>query len=182
MSNPLTMKSWSPYAVGVGIGVLSWFAFATADHPLGITTAFEHTAALAGQAAAPAEADGHPYYAEQEAKGKPPKIGWGWMLVAGVFLGALISARLSGDRGAEDVPALWRWRFGDSKAVRFLGAFLAAGLMIFGARLAKGCTSGHAISGALQLAVSSWAFAAVMFLAAIATAFLVYGKEGANHV
>ena len=46
MTNPLSLKSWPPYVVGVGIGLLSWFAFATANHPLGISTAFEHTAAL----------------------------------------------------------------------------------------------------------------------------------------
>jgi hypothetical protein len=54
MTNPLKMKSWSPYVVGLGIGVLSWFAFAVADHPLGISTAFEHSAALAAKAAMPA--------------------------------------------------------------------------------------------------------------------------------
>ena len=40
MTNPFTMKSWSPYVVGVGVGVLSWVAFATADKPLGVSTAF----------------------------------------------------------------------------------------------------------------------------------------------
>lgn len=39
MANPLAYHSWSPYAVGVGIGMLSWFAFASADHPIGVTTA-----------------------------------------------------------------------------------------------------------------------------------------------
>ena len=46
MSNLFSKKSWSPYLVGMGIGVLSWFAFWSANHPLGITTPFEHTAAL----------------------------------------------------------------------------------------------------------------------------------------
>src|ERR1017187_9300942 len=44
--NPLTKQSWSPYLVGAGIGVLSWLAFATADRPIGITTAFEYRALL----------------------------------------------------------------------------------------------------------------------------------------
>ena len=47
MTNPFTMKSWSPYAVGIGIGVLSWFAFATADKHLAITLQYEHIAAMA---------------------------------------------------------------------------------------------------------------------------------------
>ncbi len=41
----LQKKSWSPYLVGALIGILSWFSFATADKPLGITTAFEYTGA-----------------------------------------------------------------------------------------------------------------------------------------
>ncbi len=33
MTNPVKMKQWSSYLVGAGIGVLSWFAFASANHP-----------------------------------------------------------------------------------------------------------------------------------------------------
>jgi hypothetical protein len=182
MSNPFTMKSWSPYVVGAAIGVLSWFAFATADRPIGITTAFEHTAALAERAATP-EAEGvKAYSVAKEKEGQPPKIGWEWMLVIGVFAGATLSSALSGDRTATKVPPLWVWRFGPSVPRRFAAAFLGGALMIFGARLAGGCTSGHGISGALQLAVSSWIFVAVLFATGIATAFLLYGREGANHV
>ncbi len=177
--NFLKMKSWSPYLVGALIGVLSWFAFATADKPLGITTAFEYTAAMTGKAVAPSVAETNSYYSTPE---KEPKIDWEWMLVIGVFIGAFASAKLSGDRTPQKVPALWAWRFGDGAAKRFAWAFCGAALMMFGARLAQGCTSGHAISGALQLAVSSWIFAAVIFAAGVGTAFLIYGKEGANRV
>ncbi|MBA4148165.1 MAG: hypothetical protein H0X66_08615 [Verrucomicrobia bacterium] len=44
--NPLRKKSWSPYVVGAAIGVLSWFAFASAERPIGITTALKNTAVL----------------------------------------------------------------------------------------------------------------------------------------
>ena len=80
--NPLTKQSWSPWLVGVGIGVLSWFAFWSANHPLGITTAFEHTAALILDAAIPGFAESNSYYQTES-----PKIGWEWMLVVGVLLG-----------------------------------------------------------------------------------------------
>ena len=79
MTNPLAMKSWPPYAVGIGIGVFSWIAFATADQPLGITTAFEHTAALAEKAAVPETEQSNSYFAAKAGEGKPPKIGWEWM-------------------------------------------------------------------------------------------------------
>ena len=182
MTNPLLLKSWSPYVAGAGIGMLSWFAFSTADRPIGVTTAFEHTAALTEKAAAPQTEQTNNYFAKKEAEGKPPKIDWEVMLVVGVFLGALISSSFSGDRSAPTVPGLWRWRFGDSRFKRLSIAFLAGGLMMFGARLAQGCTSGHGISGTLQLAVSSWIFIIVAFGVATGTAWAIYGKEGAEHV
>jgi uncharacterized protein len=182
MSNPFTRKSWSPYVVGAAIGILSWFAFASADKPLGITTAFEHTAALSAKAAVPAIEEQTSYYREKAKEGESPKIGWEWMLVVGVFVGALLSAAISGDRTTMKVPALWQWRFGDSVGKRFAVAFAGGFIMILGARLAQGCTSGHGISGALQLAVSSWLFTGVMFAVAIGTAYALYGKEGFRHV
>jgi len=182
MRNPLAKKSWSPYLVGAGIGVLSWFAFLTADHPIGITTAFENTAALAGTAALPEIELRNEFYAARKREGKPPKIDWEWMLVVGVFLGAMASSMASGDRPKSTVPPLWRQRFGDRVSWRLLGAFAGGVLLMFGARLAQGCTSGHGISGALQLAVSSWLFVAVLFPSAILFAFLLFGREGRRHV
>ncbi len=178
--DPLRMKSWSPYVVGVGIGVLSWFAFASADHPIGITTAFENTAALSENAMAPSVAA--PLMEKKAAEGKSPKIDWEWMLVIGVFIGAWLSATMGNDREPRKVPPLWNWRFGPNVAKRFAAAFFGGALMMFGARLGQGCTSGHGISGALQLALSSWIFAALIFAGGVATAFALYGKEGRSHV
>lgn len=180
--NPLTRKSWSPYVAGAGIGVLSWFAFATVDRPLGVTSAFETSAALAHKAVAPQAQQTNGYFQRRAADGKSLRIDWEWMLVLGVFVGALISSTLSHDRGAPTVPPLWRARFGNSAPLRLAVAFIAGGLMMFGARLAQGCTSGHGISGTLQFAVSSWIFIIVAFSVATATTWIVYGREGARHV
>ncbi len=59
--DPFTRKSWSPYAMGAGIGILSWFAFLTAERPVGITTSFEYTAAPGELAVAPDAARDNPY-------------------------------------------------------------------------------------------------------------------------
>jgi len=72
MANPSTMKSWSPYVVGIAIGVLSWFAFATVDKHLAITLQFEHIAATAQMAAADqwrraARYQALPWYAQRPA-------------------------------------------------------------------------------------------------------------------
>ena len=182
MTNPFTMKSWSPYAVGIGIGVLSWFAFATANKHLAITLQYEHLAAMIHTAVAPGAVDTNRYYPVRAAAGLEPKVGWYLMLLVGVSLGSMLSARLSGDRPAITVPPLWRWRFGNSPMKRFGAAFAGGAVMVLGARIAGGCTSGHGISGTLQLAVQSWSFIGLAFLVAVITAFLLFGKEGRDHV
>jgi hypothetical protein len=94
MNNPVSMKSWSPYVAGAGTGILSWFEFATADRPIGVTTAFEYRAALPEKAVVPQVEQTNDYFANKAAEGKPPKIDWEWMLVVGVFIGAKTLGRL----------------------------------------------------------------------------------------
>jgi uncharacterized protein len=173
--NGLRARSWSPYAVGIALGLLSWFAFATADHGLGITTAFEHTAALATAGVSAGAAPGAEYAADND-----PKIGWEWMLVIGVFLGSLVSARLSGQRTRETIPPVWRERFGASPGLRLTAAFVGGAVMMLGARIAQGCTSGHGITGSLQLAMSSWIFIIVAFGVAVLAAFALYGRRSSH--
>ena len=171
----LTLKAWSPYAVGAGIGMLSWFAFLTADTPIGTSTTFVRAVAAAEKAVVPEHVARNPYFAKTG-----PRLDWQALLVAGLFLGAWISARLSGNRLQERVPALWESRFGPSAGRRYAAAFLGGMLVLFGARLADGCTSGHGISGSLQLAVSSWTFFVALFAAGVATAFALFGGERAH--
>ena len=73
MTNPFTMKSWSPYVVGIGIGVLSWFAFATANKHLAITLQYEHLAAMVHMAVAPEAVDTNRYYPVRAAAGLEPR-------------------------------------------------------------------------------------------------------------
>ena len=80
--NVFRYKAWSPYTVGALIGLLSWFTFASVDKPLGITTAFEHSAALSMQAAIPQIAETNAYFTDPD---KKPLRGWELMLVVGVF-------------------------------------------------------------------------------------------------
>ena len=182
MDNPFTMRSWSPYVVGVGIGILSWFAFATANKHLAITLQYEHIAAMMQVAVAPEAVQTNRYYAIRNDAGLEPKVGWYLMLLFGVFLGSMLSSWLSGDRSSISVPPLWKWRFGASPVKRFAAAFVGGAVMVLGARIAGGCTSGHDISGTLQLALQSWSFIGLAFATAVATAFLLFGKKGRDHV
>jgi len=110
-----------------------------------------------------------PYY-----KKFPPAIEWDWMLVLGMIIGAFISAALSGQFHLEWVPAKWSLTFGDIPFVRWVVAFIGGIIMGVGARWAGGCTSGHGISGTLQLAISSWLAAICFFVGGILTAMLIF--------
>lgn len=166
----LKMKSWNPYVVGVLIGILSMFTFYTANKPLGVSTAFSRTAGMIEKFVAPEYVANNLYFQE-----KTPKIDWQWMLVVGILIGAFLSAKLSGDYEKVVVPRLWQERFGKSKTKRLIWSFLGGVILLFGARLAGGCTSGHGISGTLQLAISGWLFFVVLFISGIITAKLIYG-------
>ena len=69
---------------------------------------------------------------------------------------------------------LWEDRFGADVALRLVVAFVGGAVMAYGARLAGGCTSGHGISGALQLSVSSWIALGCFFAGAVAVSTLLY--------
>jgi uncharacterized protein len=170
--NPARRASWGPYAVGAGIGLLETVAMATAKRPLGITSVFEQGAARVNRAIDPASARRY-----HEAGGEEPKVGWETALVAGVLAGSALSASLSGDRRPRRVPALWRQHVGPSRAGRYLASVAGGALMMFGARMAKGCTSGHGISGSMQFAASSWAFNPIMFASGAAVARALFGRS-----
>ncbi|MCZ7647779.1 MAG: YeeE/YedE family protein [Planctomycetota bacterium] len=179
--NPLMLKRWNPYVVGLLIGVLSWATFLTMDKALGTSTTMVHLSGLATRAVAPEHFAANAYYAK-EITPKNPFFDWQFFLVLALPLGAYAAKRLAGDREVERVPGLWAHRFGPSTLKRHAAAFVGGAVLLYGARMAGGCTSGHGISGGLQLAVSSWTFFMAMFASGVATAFLLFGKEGRRHV
>ncbi len=162
----------NPYVIGAGIGVLSWLAFALANAPIGITTSLSAASSacalpFVGAAGVAANA----YWA------KTPLVwDYGTLFLVGTFLGALLSALMGGVARLETVPAVWAQRFGNASWKRMTAAFLGGVIVMYGARLAGGCTSGHGISGSLQLAVSSWTFFLTMFATGALTAFLMFGR------
>jgi len=163
---------WTPYLAGAGIGLLSWIVFAVVDDPIGITTAFS---AVAGAVAIPfLGAD--TVWSNSYWTATPPSLSYGTLFLLGVVLGGFWAARSFKQFRIEHVPAVWQERFGPSIPRRFGFAFLGGAIEMFGARLAGGCTSGHSISGGLQLAVSSWEFTLVAFATAMAAAILLFRK------
>ncbi len=160
---------WSPYLVGAAIGVLSWFTLLVSRHPLGCSTTFARGAGMIERLLRGRRVYQKPYYREVR-----PQVDWQWMLVVGMVLGAFLAARLGGDFAAAWVPARWGAAFGPGPLARWLAALAGGVLLGFGSRWADGCTSGHGISGAMQLAVSSWISAVCFFAGGMATAWLLY--------
>jgi len=169
----LTMGRWSPYAVGIGIGILSWLTFVLSDKPIGCSAAFARTSGMIERLFRGNKVLQKAYYREF-----PPRVDWEWMLVVGIILGSFTSAKLSGQFKLDWVPSLWAASFGPQPVTRVVVALLGGVLLGFGARWAGGCTSGHGISGTLQLAVSSWLAAICFFIGGIAAAFFIFRVLG----
>jgi uncharacterized membrane protein YedE/YeeE len=169
----LILERWSPYVVGIGIGILSWFAFLLSDKAIGCSTAYARTSGMIERLVRGNKVLEKPYY-EKFA----PIVDWEWMLVLGVVIGAFISANLSGTFHVLWVPSLWVASFGTNPVLRWIVALIGGILMGLGARWAGGCTSGHGISGTLQLAISSWLAAICFFIGGIATAMLIFHVIG----
>lgn len=111
------------------------------------------------------------------------KVGWEPFSDIGTFLGALLAAlfvsrHFQGFRPV--IPPSWRNRFGNGPIKRALGTFGGAFVMMFGARMTDGCTSGHLLSGGVQMAASAWVFAIAVFIGMTATARFVYGNARAE--
>lgn len=166
--------SWK--VAGIALGLLLTLATALVK-PLGVSTQFVVTDAMVTHKIAPEFAESNEYlakYGEKENWG----IGYGWMLVLGMLVGGGATAMLfrskQPDQDKGSMPPMWQAQFGDSRSKRYTAAFVGGVLLLFGARLAGGCTSGHMISGISQLAVSSFLFGIVTFIAAIAMAKFLY--------
>jgi hypothetical protein len=141
------------------------------DKPIGMSTGI---AQASGACALPVLGSAGVAANTYWAKKAVPAWDYGSLFVLGTFFGAFVSAVVSGSFKLESVSAVWRERFGSSLIKRMAAAFLGGVIIIFGARLADGCTSGHGISGSLQLAVSSWTFFIVMFTTGTITAFILF--------
>lgn len=161
--------AWSPYLVGAGIGVLSWLTFYFSDKPIGASSFYATVAGIIGRAVAPKHTDELDYF-----KSNPPTLNWGSVFILAAMAGAAVAAVTGGGFVNEWVPEMWRARFGDSLALRGGFAFGGGVLMAFGARLAGGCTSGHGISGTLQLNVASWIAVICFFIGGAIVANLMF--------
>jgi uncharacterized protein len=152
-----------PYLAGIGIGATLLAAYVIVGRGLGASGAFSSVAAalsalVHGTAAAAASAPTAPYLSEGLAS---PLHDWLVLELIGVAAGGFFSAWLAGRTkvAIEKGPGL--------QSNQRLAAGLGGGILMgFGAKLARGCTSGQALSGGALFSVGSWIFILTCFAAA----------------
>lgn len=164
MLKHLKKQKWSPYVVGTGIGFVFLTSYILFEHTIGSSVSFVKISAFLHQLVDKNALTNNPYY--QDYLKSLAWVDWQVALVMGVFLGAYLSIKLS--KKADPFCKSKKNLTLRGKMLSFMGGFL----VIFGARFAGGCTSGHAISGGIQLAASGYLFMAGVFLSGIPTAFI----------
>ena len=166
---------WSPYLAGAMVGILAIVSVYATTHRLGKTsylgasTSFVRAAGMIQQWVTPEHVAGNAYYVKTKVR-----IDWQFMLVLGIFFGALISSLTDGSFRFEAVPPLWEKHFGPSVVKRAAGAFIGGVVAMVGARMASGCPSGHGLSGMMQLSASAFLALAMFFLFGVVSALIFY--------
>lgn len=165
-----SMGLWSPYVVGILIGVLNLAAMLLSDKVLGASTSYAKASGMVRNFFDKEYVKKNEFYLQNSIN-----IDWGFMLVVGIIIGAFISAGLSNDFNLVLVPPMWANEISSSFFVRFIIAVFGGIVLGIGSRWAGGCTSGHGISGTSQLSVLSWIASVFFFIGGIVAAFLIYG-------
>ncbi len=153
---------------GVGLAILNGIIFlkVTSNRPIGASTSYPYLS------------DSITHFTQNIYFEKVKVPGhWEFIFLTGAFLASLILALIKGEFKLKAVYSRWEEAKGQSVSKRLVWAFMAGFILIFGARMAGGCTSGHIISGGMQLAVSSLVFGIFVFSAFLITGRLFYKKN-----
>lgn len=149
---------WAPFVAGGAVGLTLLLTFYLTGHGLGASGAYTAATAALAKAVAPGYAQSNSYLGNYITPGRSPLASWIVFEVLGVmvggFLGAASAGRLNGQ--IERGPHIGR---GNRLALAFGGGLV----MGFATRLARGCTSGQALSGGAIMALGSWAFMLAVF-------------------
>jgi len=159
------------WAAGIFLGLIQILAIALVK-PLGVSTQFVVADAKIINRIVPEYAQNHALIGKE----KYQKFGYGWWLDVGLIIGAFLSALLVGRWKLRRTTVWWQLNRGPSVAKRFLAGFIGGFLILLGARLAHGCTSGQFASGWAQLSLSVAPFTITLFGFGMLTAYLMYPK------
>lgn len=156
---------------GILMALLLLFTFSIfgADRPIGASTYVPYFAGILFDL----DPQKYPYLQEIHNPGS-----WEGVMLLGALTGAfLTSVFLTKTFRISLIPTAWKKYKNSSVVSRLVWSFISGFIMIIGARMAGGCTSGHFLSGMTQLAVSSMIFGAVVMTALLVTGYFFYKKE-----
>lgn len=159
---------WSPYAAGVLLGVTLFLAFFIMGRGLGASGPLNRLVVFSYALIGEELAQGFSYYRPYFAQAGSVLADYSVFQLIGVLVGGYLSAamarrvKLTVEKGPRiDVRSrLW---------LAFAGGFV----MAWGARIARGCTSGQVLTGSANLAIGSLVMFVFFFAGAYATAYLV---------
>jgi hypothetical protein len=161
-------KYVDPYLAGALLGAVLFASFYATGGGLGASAAVSRVQTGVLDWLSPDHVDRIAYFAELGGGRRNPWNHSGVFMLAGTLLGGFASGlwnrrvRLETRKGPR-VSTRGRWAL----------AFVGGAVMVYGARLARGCTSGQALSGGAVLAVGSWAFMLAVFAGGYAVAWFV---------
>lgn len=158
----------NPYVAGALLGVVLFSCFFITGGGLGASSAFSRLQIGVLDWFAPSHVDRVAYFAEVAGGGRSAWVHYSVFMLAGTFLGGMASGAFNRRNKIEvrKGPRI-------SIAMRLSMAFVGGLIMAYGARLARGCTSGQALSGGAVLSVGSWAFMFSVFAGGYALAWFV---------
>lgn len=157
---------WNPYVGGVALGLVLFLSLLITGNGLGGSGGTARVAAFVQDVVAPESCDRNAYLAPLVGGDANPlnhRLVW---MTLGVVLGGFVSGLLAGRLKVETYKGP---RIGNR--TRWLMAFAGGGLTGYGARLARGCTSGQALSGGAVLSLGSWTFMIMVFAGAYLLAY-----------
>jgi uncharacterized membrane protein YedE/YeeE len=157
-----------PYLGGALLGVVLFLAFFLTGNGLGASGGLNRIVVFFQDLVSPEHVDRNAYLLKMAGGTKNPLDDWIIPLVFGTLLGGFVSGWIHGrlkvkTNKGPNISVRTRWTM----------AFLGGAIMGYGARLARGCTSGQALSGGATLSVGSWAFMFAVFGGAYALAYFV---------
>ena len=173
---------WNSYKAGIGLGLVLLAAFVFTGRGLGASGAATRMAAwsvqkieVAARGGTAAEADTfarrNAYTRQYVNDASDPLDDFLVYMFVGVVVGGFVSGASAGRFSLGIVRGP---RTSDRR--RLLLAFAGGLLSAIGARLARGCTSGQALTGGASLALGSWAFMLAVFAGGYALAYF-FRKE-----
>ncbi len=156
----------NPYLGGTLLGFVLFLSFYVTGGGLGASAALSRIQTGVLDLVAPAHVDRVAYFASLAGGDRSAWLHYSVYMALGTLVGGFVSGlfnrrvKLETRRGPRvSVPA------------RLALALVGGAIMGYGARLARGCTSGQALSGGATLSVGSWAFAFAVFASGYAVAY-----------